>query len=204
MFDPSARAGDVIASPPMDTIWLAIDADGHVAVFESGEAGAVPTAAHLGEDYQDLLDAVLAVGGDDPGPTFDGDDDAAFDDDLDGHRERARRCLAAGVYLYAHLMTENAVAGPYERTVCPSPPRVAEAPPDVVARMAVFPGRFADHDELQPVEHWPVASWSAAWLATDGKTLRCLPGRAAQYAQQVDDLRADFEPGELVIEPPPP
>ena len=55
MFDPIARTGDVIASAPMATIWLAIDVDGHVAVFESGEAGAVPTAAHLGEDYHDLL-----------------------------------------------------------------------------------------------------------------------------------------------------
>jgi hypothetical protein len=42
----------------MDTAWFAVDRDGHVAVFESGEAGAVPTVAHLGEDYWDMLDAL--------------------------------------------------------------------------------------------------------------------------------------------------
>jgi hypothetical protein len=37
----------------MDTLWFAIDRDGHVACFESGEAGAVPSKAFAGEEaYQ--------------------------------------------------------------------------------------------------------------------------------------------------------
>jgi hypothetical protein len=38
----------------MDTTWFAVDRDGRVAAFESGEAGAVPTDAYLGEDYPPL------------------------------------------------------------------------------------------------------------------------------------------------------
>jgi hypothetical protein len=40
----------------MDTAWFAVDEDGHVAMFESGEAGAVPTDAYLGEDYYELVE----------------------------------------------------------------------------------------------------------------------------------------------------
>ncbi len=36
---------DFPAAHSMDTVWFAVDRDGHVAVFESGEAGAVPDGA---------------------------------------------------------------------------------------------------------------------------------------------------------------
>lgn len=41
---------DYPAAHSMDTTWFAVDQDGHVAAFETGEAGAVPTEAYLGED----------------------------------------------------------------------------------------------------------------------------------------------------------
>lgn len=42
----------------MDTAWFAVDRDGHVAVFETGEAGAAPKEAYVGEDHYGLLDEV--------------------------------------------------------------------------------------------------------------------------------------------------
>lgn len=42
----------------MDTAWFAVDRDGHVAVFETGEAGAAPKEAYIGEDHYGLLDEV--------------------------------------------------------------------------------------------------------------------------------------------------
>ncbi len=45
---------DFPAAHSMDTTWFAIDRDGHVAVFETGEAGCVPTDGYLGEDIPDL------------------------------------------------------------------------------------------------------------------------------------------------------
>ncbi len=47
---------DYPAAHSMDTTWFAVDRDGHVAAFESGEAGAVPKEAYLGEDYPPLDD----------------------------------------------------------------------------------------------------------------------------------------------------
>jgi len=41
----------------MDTVWFAVDSDGHVAVFDSGEAGAVPTNAY-DEDHWETLRAI--------------------------------------------------------------------------------------------------------------------------------------------------
>lgn len=49
---------DFPAAHSMDTTWFAIDRDGHVAVFESGEAGCVPQDAYLGEDHGEVTDQV--------------------------------------------------------------------------------------------------------------------------------------------------
>ncbi len=43
---------DYPAAHSMDAHWFAVDRDGHVALFKSGESGAVPTAATVDERYQ--------------------------------------------------------------------------------------------------------------------------------------------------------
>ena len=45
----------------MDTMWFAVDNDGHVALFDSGEAGAVPDEANLGEDFWPLLEELSSI-----------------------------------------------------------------------------------------------------------------------------------------------
>jgi hypothetical protein len=40
----------------MDSAWFAVDLDGHVAIFETGEAGAAPTEGFLGEDHYSMLE----------------------------------------------------------------------------------------------------------------------------------------------------
>jgi hypothetical protein len=173
----------------MDTTWFAIDRDGHVAVFDSGEAGAVPTAAYLGEDYRPIEQAVVAAGTGQPASAV------AEDEDPD---DRSRALAAAGAYLYAHgEASENWIAGPYDRTAVPATPLTADRlPPDVLDNMARFPGRFAETAALQPVEQWPVESWGPTYLAADGATVRCLPGREAEFAAAItvlpDDARATY------------
>jgi hypothetical protein len=51
---------DFSAAHSMDTYWFAVDRDGHVACFESGEAGAVPVGAGEGEGY-DLLRRLVSA-----------------------------------------------------------------------------------------------------------------------------------------------
>lgn len=49
------------AAHSMDTEWFAVDRDGHVGHFVSGEAGAVPDGAYLGEDYGPVLEAMARL-----------------------------------------------------------------------------------------------------------------------------------------------
>src|SRR5262245_39985440 len=42
---------DYPAAHSMDTCWFAVDKDGHVAVFDTGEAGAVPQRAFADDPY---------------------------------------------------------------------------------------------------------------------------------------------------------
>jgi hypothetical protein len=51
---------DYPAAHSMDTQFFAIDRDGHVACFETGEAGAVPAQAAQGEEVGELLQRHLA------------------------------------------------------------------------------------------------------------------------------------------------
>jgi hypothetical protein len=53
-------SSDFPAAHSMDTAWFAVDRDGHVAVFDTGESGAVPTTAYLGEDHWGMLDDLRA------------------------------------------------------------------------------------------------------------------------------------------------
>ena len=53
---------DFPAGHSMDTAWFAVDLDGRVAAFESGESGAVPVDAYLGEEALGLLDELRAQG----------------------------------------------------------------------------------------------------------------------------------------------
>jgi hypothetical protein len=49
----AAMEADFPAAHSMDALWFAIDRDGHVACFRSGEAGAVPSEAFAGDEaYQ--------------------------------------------------------------------------------------------------------------------------------------------------------
>ena len=53
-----ADSCDFPAAHSMDTTWFAVDREGRVAVFDSGEAGAVPTEGYLGEDWGEVEEAV--------------------------------------------------------------------------------------------------------------------------------------------------
>jgi hypothetical protein len=49
-------ASDYPAAHSADTTWFAVDRDGHVAVFDSAEAGAVPAEAFAGEEADESRD----------------------------------------------------------------------------------------------------------------------------------------------------
>jgi hypothetical protein len=116
---------DYPAAHSMDTMWFAVDADGHVAVFDSGEGGGVPDVAYVDDPYG-LARALAATGDDD------------FDLDLsDPDNELAAR----GVYCYR---CDDGIAVPYTRLAVPREPLVlADAPAELRAHAIRFTGTFA-------------------------------------------------------------
>ena len=53
---------DYPAAHSMDTTWFALDRDGHVGVFESGEEGPVPNCVGEGDLYREDFEAVVLAG----------------------------------------------------------------------------------------------------------------------------------------------
>jgi hypothetical protein len=174
----------------MDTTWFAVDRDGHVAVFDSGEAGAVPVDGYH-EDWAPILDELVKAAG---GKEHDPDDDD----------DRANRLAAMGLYYYAHEEWENALAGPYDRTGVPETPMPGpQVPRGLLKQMVSFDGRFAETAKLQPAEHWQSDAWSDGWVSADGTSVKCMPGHEAQYAEHFDELVESLDSTEgLTIEPP--
>ena len=52
---------DYPAAHSMDSCWFAVDKDGHVAFFETGESGAMPETGAAGDDAYDLRDRLLQL-----------------------------------------------------------------------------------------------------------------------------------------------
>jgi hypothetical protein len=243
---------DFPAAHSMDTAWFAVDRDGNVALFETGEAGALPAGAadEEGAAYGHLEELAPRCEGlrVPPVPAYVGDDqhgvrpehhhralfhlrDAkllaaelstgkarrvssegseavvveAPDAALFARLHAAGDCLgceywfeaegetpaAKGLYQYEHAC-DNWIAGPYRLHAKPSQPLRAEDLPRGV-KLVRFEGRFEETQLLQPMNAWPCESWEPAWLDVDGRTVRPVPGREDDYAEQLADLREGGE-----------
>jgi hypothetical protein len=164
----------------MDTTWYAVDAAGHVAVFESGENGHAPTTAEEGAIFlQELFWARH--------PTADRD---AYAPD---------EALALEFGFYAYLCGEGFdPIDVYERLVVPpNPVHVDQLPPDVRrgCKTLRLPFAFAETERFQPMEFFECTYWSeddrTGFVASDGITVRPLPGKEHLFADMVRRLRLE-------------
>jgi hypothetical protein len=107
-----------------------------------------------------------------------------------------------GVFVYGHLC-ENWISGPYGRECVPRQPVHIDQLPPAVRRLLLqvhFDKLcFADTPHIQPVEHTECVSWESAYLTSDGKTVRPIPGSDENYLDALDHLR---EMDGLVFDPP--
>ncbi len=256
---------DYPAAHSMDTAWFAVDRDGHVAIFETGEAGAVPTEAYLGEGAWGELEAMPGAGEARrvaPAPAWMGEaehrvrpewlkpavfylrdahvlaaeiaagtarqlpsdgsvavriekPDASllarlhaegdclgceYDFDAEGEGERP---ATKGIYEYTHAC-DNWIAGPYRLVAKPGrAAREVDLPGEVRAHLVRFDGRFKETPILQPVNLWPSEAWGSAWLDRDGRTVRSMPGKESEYAEELAEIRDGPGTQGLVYEPPP-
>lgn len=167
-------SADFPAAHSMDAVWFAVDEDGQIAMFDTGEAGAMPETA--GDEkqantlYQELAQlpkrGKKIVAADHsftvahlrlPIPRSGGKDA----DDISLTRR--------GVYNYSHVC-DNWIAGPYGRATTPSKPlTLGELPKRLHRKFVKLPIQFARSPFVQPAAHVACRSWESAWLELDGK-----------------------------------
>jgi len=113
---------------------------------------------------------------------------------------------AFGFFQYNHSEFDNWISGPYEREVIPSQPIRFDQLPEKLRKLAQFVQfdklSFAETPWLQPIEHTNCTSWESAWLASDKKTIRPIPGMEEEYEAAYEDIRDLAHDGKYTIEPP--
>lgn len=157
MLAPSSLA----AAHSMDTMWFAVDEDGHVAIMDSGEPGNAPAdrASAIGDDLLDGL-AVLPDGV----PEV-----VCFETAVEGMRAdeswewgEAGPIAVGGRGLFIYAAERNwRFPFWYERGRRPLRPVHIDALPAAIARVAVaLPGaRFAELPALEPADFAPMDHW---------------------------------------------
>jgi hypothetical protein len=170
-------AADFPASHSQDTIWFAVDANGHVAVLDSGENGHVAAGAPDADASNVLGD--LAYGP--PGEPWPSD------------RAQARR----GLFVYDYDERDDPI-WPYKRRAVPDAPlHVDQLPPEVreLLKRARFDGvDFSQSERFQPLEFvecvFCYQGERAAYLCADGRTVRPIPGAEDRFGEFCEALRA--------------
>lgn len=180
---------DVPAAHSMDSSWFAVDQDGAVAVFDTGEGGALPSSdrfpkgGEAGGDggldpFRTLVLLIERRAAGDPALARVLDEAPDWKEKLEEGlmemEEADRDEVAAWVGLYWYSCSEP-FAAPFVRSVVvPRPLPVAEWPSDLAARLrgAGLPVRFSEHPVVAPGEHVEVESWDQHWLDRAGKLHR--------------------------------
>jgi hypothetical protein len=167
---------DFPAAHSMDTDWFAVDRDGQVALFISGENGSV-----VGDASQGDVNALLSALG--SKLSFETHDEGAILPELE------RR----GLHVYVD--DSDWFSGPYVRTRRPGKPlHVDQLPPRLRAQVKAVRFddlRFADKDVLQPCDHAEGYAWPSGYLSEDRKTAHPIPGKEAEFRTDMERMRQE-------------
>jgi hypothetical protein len=176
---------DFPAAHSMDTEWFAVDQDGHVALFISGENGPVPRSTD--EERMNLWDVLRAL----TGKPSTREEEVAYGDGLD-----VEEAVRLGMFLYEHCQESDYFLDPYGREETPAQPlHVDQLPPQVRAwfRQVRFEGVcFADAPHVQPLESMGCSVWAGGgYLGSDLKTVRPMRGFEKEYVTHCEELRQE-------------
>jgi hypothetical protein len=172
--------GDFPAAHSMDTEWFAVDARGHVSQFMTGESGMLPRGSGgepgaIGNLAEQLRGRPLS------------------DEDFDNYEGVLAR---AGVFVFDYQDGWLELYYPYARVQRPEAPlHVDQLPPALrkqVKAVRLEGVDFSAVEFVQPLEHVECDFWWAdgvAYVAADGKAVRPMPGREAEFADFCRDLR---------------
>ncbi|MCI0459671.1 MAG: hypothetical protein L0Z62_22195 [Gemmataceae bacterium] len=187
---------DFPAAHSMDSCWFAVDRDGHVGFFDTGENGILPEQS-LGlswgsggpENAQRRMNTLAG---------------------LLRRVERPEEWAEAELWFVAEEMGRfglfvyevngyDILPGAYVRTQQPALPlHVDSLPPDLREALtrARFAGLcFADAAQFYPADHVACRGWGPASLCGDGKTVRPLPGRERE-CRELCRVLCETMPGE--------
>jgi hypothetical protein len=174
---------DYPSAHSMDSSWYAVDKNGHVALFITGAGGAMPNNAFSPENAEAM-------------------EEAGLEDELEHNLSEGQLPDREKLFVYETGMMDEGLADCYHREQKPKQPlHVDQLPPDV--RQAVKAATFDTLDfntakVIQPVELTPCVTWDPAYLASDGRTVRPVAGREAEYADFAQELVGLTD--ELVVE----
>lgn len=170
---PSLPEVDYPAAHSMDMLWFAIDQDGNVAVFSTGENGHAPIHAREADVVYEMEQQRLGQ------PT---------DELIEEFGPRL------GMFVYDYEEGFDPIS-PYRRAGSPATPiHVDQLPPAVRSqcKSIQFTGvRFKDADMVQPLESMACAYWyddRVAFVKSDGLTVLPIPGRESQYREQFQEM----------------
>lgn len=143
MLPPSSLA----AAHSMDTDWFAVDDDGRVAQFSSGEYGAVPFDTLDLPDVEDVIEYVDTEGSRPQVIELAGRYSSSFE---------RYSASARGLYHYRHSRIEVEISTPYQRWARPlDPARVEDLPALIRDRCLRLEGaRFECDALLQPLDYF--------------------------------------------------
>jgi hypothetical protein len=188
---------DYPAAHSMDSVWFAVDADGHVAAFITGEDGHIPSEGNGGYGWEVLEEMEQLTGKPD-----------SDDDEMDF------RCTKLGLFCYDFGWGGELVE-PYARTAVPGEPlHVEQLPPTLRQRVSqtAFPAIcFLRAEHIQPFESYDDCEGyntddMTSYLCADGKTVKPIPGAEEFFQEWVKQWREENPDAadRFVFEGPPP
>jgi hypothetical protein len=165
----------------MDSVWFAVDADGHVAAFVTGEDGHIPSEGNGGYGWEVLEEMEKLTG-------------------RSEEEEVEQQCTNLGLFCYDFGDSGDPVE-PYTRMAVPTEPlHVEQLPPTLRQRvgMAAFPAVcFLKAERIQPFETYPECDGFSiedqhGYLCADGKTVKPIPGAERYFHEWVEDFREQY------------
>jgi len=176
---------DFPAAHSMDASWYAVDGQGNVALFHTGAGGAVPNDAYSPDNAEYAEEMGL-----DPG-------DFLAPEQLPKEGQ---------LFVFETGEFDEALTDRYHRKKKPKKPmHIDELPPEV--REILGDVRFDTLDFnkdpiIQPVELMECGTWDPAYLTSDGKTVKPVPGREKEYAEFYKSNLVDLQSDNLTVEEP--
>jgi hypothetical protein len=201
---------DYPAAHSMAVTWFAVDAAGHVAIFETGLSGHVPEGVYANDRtdgsaiHTRLMNLQELPGVSEYGIDADALDRLALS--VPPEYERATyfhggtiiMCSTVGLYFF-NYMDDFTPPGPYyiapyHRVTAPEAPlHVDQLPPDLrdACRRVQLDVRFDQVERVQPMDLLP-CDWREdrpVYICDDGKTVKPMPGREGEFARCVHEMR---------------